>query len=739
MNSEPQLCFPPFRLDLVNEQLWRERQEIPLRQKTFAVLRYLVEHPDQLVTKEALLDAVWAGTTVSDVAPGVCVQELRRALGEDRQTPRFIVTVHRRGYRFIAPLTTASPVSSFKFQVSSSLSTPVPSTQHPAPTLVGREAELSQLHGWLDKALNGERQLVFVTGEPGIGKTTVVEAFLEQVATEGSLWIGRGQCIEHYGAGEGYMPVLEALGRLCREPSGSHFLELLAQQAPTWLVQMPALLSRTALEALQRKTAGATRERMLREMAEALEALTAERPLVLRLEDLHWSDYSTLELLSVLARRREAARLLVMGTYRPVEMLADGHPLRTVKQELLVHRQCVELPLRLLSEGHVAEYLARRFEVGAHGQWKSQAEAVPLQELVRTVHQRTEGNPLFMVNVVDYLAAQGGLGESAEKVQVGIPGNLRQMIEEQIHRLSSAERRVLEVASIAGAEFSAAAVAAGAEAALGEVEEQCAGLVRREHFLRTRGTEEWPDGTVAARYGFLHALYQDVLYERVTAGQCIELHRRIGEREEQAYGERAREIAVALAVHFERGRDYRRAIHYLQQAGENALRRSAHQEAIQLVTRGLELLKTWPEAPERTQHELTLQIALGAPLMAVKGYAAPEVEKAYNRALALCRQAGETPQLFPVLWGLWAFYHIRGELQTARELAEQFLSLAQSVQDPAPLLEAHYMLGETLYFLGELVPARAHLEQGVVLYDPQKHYHVQDPGVGCLFDAALDL
>ena len=161
--------------------------------------------------------------------------------------------------------------------------------------LVGREAELNQLLGRLEKALQGERQVVFVTGEAGIGKTTLVEAFLDQIASREEVWIGQGQCIEHYGAGEAYLPVLEALGRLCRESGGARLIEHLHQHAPTWLVQMPALLDPTELETLQRKGRGATRERMLREMAEAIEALTQERLLVLRLEDLHWSDLSTLD------------------------------------------------------------------------------------------------------------------------------------------------------------------------------------------------------------------------------------------------------------------------------------------------------------------------------------------------------------------------------------------------------------------------------------------------------------
>ena len=648
MSAESYLLFPPFRFDSVNEQLWRGAKIISLRRKTFAVLRYLLEHPGQLVTKEQLLEAVWPGTYVSESMPTICVRELRKALNDDAKTPRFIETVHGRGYRFIAPLASAPPVASSQHSVASSQKAQAESRKlttnnwQLTTPLVGRDTELVQLDEWLEKALSGERQLVFITGEPGIGKTTVVEAFLKSLESsvlrlvsedykrslsevqtldprrqtlDGRLWIGRGQCIEHYGAGEAYMPVLEALGRLCREPEGEQLIDLLGQYAPSWLAQMPTLLSAAALEALQRKVQGATRERMLREMAEAVEALTAERPLALRLEDLHWSDVSTLELLSVLARRQERARLLVLGTYRPVEMLGNGHPLRAVKQELQLHKQCEELRLGFLTEQNVAEYLATRFRLvpspargegqdgGAsrqqfsrrpphpiplpRGEREAVSPAASLQGLARMVHQRTDGNSLFMVNIVDYLIVQGMLGESGETqpaVQIEVPESIQQIIEKQIDRLSPEEQHVLEVASVAGAQFSAAAVAAGTKITTGDVEACCTGLARREQFLRTNGVSEWPDGTVATRYSFLHALYQEVLYERIPAGQRVALHSRIGEREEQAYGDRARDIAAELAVHFERGRDYCKAVQYLQQAGENALRRSAHREAISLLT-----------------------------------------------------------------------------------------------------------------------------------------------------------
>ena len=233
---------------------------------------------------------------------------------------------------------------------------------------------------------------------------------------------------------------------------------------------MPALLSAADLEALQRKVQGATRERMLREMAEALEALTAEQPLILWLEDLHWSDVSTLDLLSVVAQRPEHARLLVIGTYRPVEMLANGHPLRAVKEALQLHRQCEDLRLALLTAAHVTDYLTARLA-------EEPQQVASLQRLAKVVHQRTDGNPLFMVNVVDYLSTQGRLGEPSKlqsTVQIEVPNNIQQMIEKQIDQLKPEEQHVLEVASVAGAQFSAAAVAAGAEMTADEVEACCA-------------------------------------------------------------------------------------------------------------------------------------------------------------------------------------------------------------------------------------------------------------------------
>ncbi len=743
MPSTASLCFEAYRLDLVNECLWRGPQRVPLRPKPFAVLRYLVEQAGRLVPKAELLHAVWPETVVSAAVLKSYIHELRSVLEENAEAPRFIATVARRGYRFLGTVTVTTAdtpgddCSADTARAVTSLRAPSPHALGP-PLLVGREAELRQLQDWCTQALGGARQVVWVTGEAGIGKTTLVEAFLERSVRPHGCWLGQGQCIEHFGAGEAYLPVLTALGQLYQEPDHERFQALLAQHAPTWLAQLPTLLTTAEQEALQRRILGATRERMLRELAEAVEHLTAAQPLVLVLEDLHWSDYATLDFLAFVARRRQPARLLVIGTYRPTDVILRDHPLRRVTQELQLHGQCQELVLELLPAGAVAAYLAARFP----GQ---QASA----SLVHMLAQRTDGNPLFFVTIVEEMLSRGLLRATGQELvlndtaagPIAIPDTIQQMMEQQVERLSPAEQQVLEAASVAGAEFSAAAVAAGLAAPVEEVEHLCAVLARRRQFVRALSAAEWPDKTVTTRYAFLHAVYHELLYERVPAAQRAQWHRRIGERGVLAYGARAGEIATELAMHFERGRDYPQAVQYLHQAGQTAMRRAAHQEALTLLSKGLELLTPLPDTPARTQQELDVRITLGPALLAVKGPTAPEVESAYTRARELCQQLGETPQLFRVLFGLRTFYHIGGQFPTARELGAQLLALARRGQQPELLVEAHRALGATVFHLGELASAQAHLEQGIALYDPQYHrshafLYGLDPGVFGLAYAA---
>jgi DNA-binding winged helix-turn-helix (wHTH) protein len=341
--------FAECILDTRLYTLHREGTTVRLRPKAFQVLQYLLEHRDHVVTKNELCAHVWPGQFISDATLEGCITLARRAIGDSGRVQRFIESRRGYGYRFVGTVQEEAVSLTDREAVAAALEIPPVLPQTPVqPQSVGREAELGHLHRWLDTALTGVRQVVFVTGEAGLGKTTVVGAFLAQAGDREALWIGRGQCIEHYGVGEAYLPVLESLGRLCRAPGGAELTALLVHRAPTWVVQMPWLLSPVDLQTLQRRVVGATRERMLREMAETLEALTASQPLILVLEDLHWSDYSTLDLIAMLARRQEPARLLLLGTYRPAEVTMRDHPLHAIQHELRVHGYCTELPLTFL-------------------------------------------------------------------------------------------------------------------------------------------------------------------------------------------------------------------------------------------------------------------------------------------------------------------------------------------------------------------------------------------------------
>ncbi len=743
MGSAKQITFDPFCLDLANERLRRGSLAIPLRPKAYAVLNYLLGRPGQLVTKEELLNAVWPEAFVGEAVLKVTIRQLREALDDDPKTPRFIETAHRRGYRFIGQIAECGEILARDQEIGTKKAisaSSLPAAFSPMG-VVGRDEALSRMRSWFEKMLGGERQIVFVTGEAGIGKTVLVDTFARSIASDRSIRIGRGQCLEQYGTSEAYLPVLEAIGRLCREQA-QVVVDVLRAHAPLWLLQMPSLVSASDRELLGREVFGATRERMLREMGEALEALTAELPLVLILEDLHWSDYSTLDLISYLARQRQPAHLLLIGTYRTAELIVSGHPLKAVKQELLAKQQCEELALEYLNENAVAKYLSVRFSTNRF----------PV-ELVRLIHERTEGNPLFMVNVVDYLVAEKIIAEyeghwqlqvELDEVELGVPENIRYLIEKHIERLSELEQRVLGGASVVGMDCSAVAISAGLGEDVIKIEEVCDGLAQRHHFLLPAYLADLPDGTITPRYRFIHALYLDVLYRRVALARRSEIHGRIGERGEIIYGDRVGEIAAELAVHFEQARDLKRAVKYLQLAAENAVRRFAYQEAVGLSRQGLELLGRLPDTPDRTQKELCLQLTLGVPLIATEGYAAPDVGAVYLKARELYQQLGETPDVSEVLWGLWTFYTLRAELGTAREIAEEFLRLAGHLPYPGLALLGHWAMEITFTHLGEFALSMEHFEKALSLYDPERHrddafLYALNPGVAMRCFAAWAL
>jgi DNA-binding winged helix-turn-helix (wHTH) protein/predicted ATPase len=695
------ICFGSYRLHPV-QGLTMAGQEVRITAKSLAVLRFLAERAGQVVTKEELFRGVWVDTAVSDAALTSCIKELRRALEDDARSPTFIETLHRRGYRFLPAVSAAAAGAR------ASTST---------DAIVGRKAVIDDLVGSFALASRGLRQLLLIAGDAGIGKSTVVRGAVERVAESYESRVAWGLCVEHYGVGEPYQPLLEALTQLSQQPGGHQVVAVLEQYGPTWLAQIPALVAPERRDTTRRSAAGVTPARMQRELTNTLEALAVDQPLLLCLEDLHWSDASTLDWLAGFARRPDPARVLIIGTVRPSDLSGTGQ-LAGLMGELLVKGLCREIALQGLDEPAVLEYSGRRFP-------PIPASRADWPVLASLVHRHTEGNPLFVANVLGDLASREVLVRKEEgwcltrefsRIDLGIPDDLRRMIDRRLDRLGQEERTVLEAASTCGQLFSAAAAAAGAAFTAARTEAVLAGLARHHRFVRGAAAVEWPDGTIASGFEFLHALYRTVLYEGLPAGRRAEAHRRIGARLEEAFGGRAREIAAELSRHFEEARDVARALVFRQHAAEHARSRSAYPEARLHYAKALDLLRA-SDVADCVEREVVLRTGLGGVVMATEGWGSANAETAFSRARSLSQQLGDASRLFPALWGLWLYYWGRGPLETAQELAEQLLELAGRSNEPSALLQGHHALWATEFSRGRLEHAVQHAREGLALYD----------------------
>ena len=569
--------FAPFRLDPINQCLWRNGERIELAPKAFAVLSYLVDHPGRLVTQNELLEALWPETYVQPEILRTYILDLRKALGDQARDPQFIRTFPKRGYQFLASVVAERPASD----------TP-PGAEK---TLVGRQNSLAVLGADFEKTLKGQRQVTFVTGEAGIGKTTVVDTIERSIARRSDARIARGQWLKGFGGKDAYYPVLEALGGLIGGPGGDTVRQTLSRQAPAWLLQFPSLLADAEREALQRAVFGATRERMLREICEALEALASKEPLLLILEDLHWADHSTLDLISAVAHRRGPAKLMLLGTFRTVEVLLSKSPLKELKQDLLIHGLCNELALKGLGEPSVQEYLRGELP-GAN----------PAPGFTRFVHRHSGGNPMFMVAIVGELLKNSAMDVPPDSLRLGVPETLHQMLDLQIEQLGPAEQRVLKCGSVSGHSFSAAAVSPLLDMSVAQVEQICEELVKQQQFIEAGTSHHFGGMSSSSHYEFRHSLYREALYLQLPSALKIEFHLGLAEQLESLYalrGGSSDDMASELALHFENARENERAAHYLVQSAANAARRFAHRDSVQALAHALDLLARVPSEAAR--------------------------------------------------------------------------------------------------------------------------------------------
>ena len=667
--------FDAFELNESDARLMRAGAPVALPPKAFSVLCALLHGEGRLVTKSALLDTVWGHQYVSESELKTTVSELRNALGDDARSPRLIETAARRGYRFIGQ---ASPVQAAPAPSAASRprTRPAPSVAaRDAARVIARESATERLDAACAESDAGRRRLLCVAGEAGVGKTTVIDHVV--AGLDGAI-VARGQCVEQYGTGEPYLSILEALGGLCR--ADATLLPLLKSCAPTWLLQLPWLLAPAERESLRGELAVATQDRMLREFAELLERYTADRTLVLVTEDAHWSDDATVRLLDYVARRRAAARFLWVVSFRLAELASGEHPLNGVRHELRGRRLCEEIVLDPFSEVELASYLSQRFPAAA------------LDEgVIHSLHDRTSGLPLFVVNVVDEVVARlgehalsGATLEQAAGPEWAIPDSLAGAIGRQIARLPREATRALEAASVCGAEFAVNTIADTAGREVAWAAEQLAALARQTFWIRPLAVERLADGSLDARYGFHHALYREVFYQRIGQLDRAQLHRRVARSLETRRGAAA--SAAELAWHCECGLEPLAALAHYVRAADHALGRFAPTEAEGLTTRAMALLPECPQTPERLELELALMNRRAVACSQRHGVTSAQANEAFRRAADICDLLPQSAQRVAMLVGFGWTLSSRGDYAETRALAARVRSLSR--RDDNRLMEA---------------------------------------------------
>jgi len=611
------ISFHDFRLEPDEQRLWSGSAVVELRPRTFAVLVNLVERAGKLVRNDELLDAVWGDAAVTPGTLNTSIRELRKALQDDARRPRFIETVHRRGFRFIAPVLVDDEEEPGVVQAVPT-SPILVATATASGGLHGREDGLAVMEARLADAKQGERQVVFVTGEIGIGKTSLLRSFIERHEQEvgaGQLLWARGQSVHQHGEGEAYHPVLDALERLVRTNGPQRFPDLMKRYAPTWALQLPWLFEPDALLELRETVQDVSAARMLREFCLFIEALTREQPLILWLEDMHWSDSATLDLVGALARRSDPAGLVVVATYRPFDAAAGMHPVTSLHRRLRQERAAHEVSLPPLSEVDVSSYLRERF-----------AWSLPPAGLAAFIHEQTDGNPLLMVSLASHLVSKQmlcrvgerwSLAVSPEAMAVSAPEGLGEIVDEQLESLGRDEREALEVGSAIGESFTVPSLAAALEVDDERADETCQRLVQMGQFIGESDAGRWPDGTVARRFDFQHAAFRRILYGRLAPARRRQLHLRIAERVEAGFASDPDAQAVFLATHYERSGDVPRAVAYLARAASIAGRRFQQREAASYSRRAIGLLVGTANGGAGESGEKELLLNLGRSLAAL--------------------------------------------------------------------------------------------------------------------------
>jgi serine/threonine protein kinase/tetratricopeptide (TPR) repeat protein len=602
----------------------------------------------------------------------------------------------------------------------SPLAEPAPASAAAPRKTVGRESERKELRRAYERVTDGHSLILGVSGEPGMGKTSLVEDFLLEIASRPERPIvARGRCSERLAGAEAYLPMLEALDSLLHRVSGESVQTLMKSVAPTWYLQVATRsVEESSMAELRADAVSASQERMKRELGAFFQDISTPRAVVLFLDDIHWADVSTVDSLNYLADRFADMRVLVLTTYRTAEMALAQHPFLQISNNLRSRGRFEEIALSFLGPGDVERYIALEFP----------EHRLPA-DFPALVHAKTEGSPLFMADLVRYLKDSGGIVEengvwtlarSMSMLPRDLPGSVRSMIARKIEQVEERDRALLLAASVQGPVFDSAVVSEAIEMDPAEVEERL-DVLERVHVFVKRGNEyEFPDLTLTLRYQFVHVLYQNMLYASLQPTRRATLSGRVA-RALVAHGDDAPSSAAPLAVLFEAARDFAASARYYFAAAQHSIGLFGFREALSLAERGIKALRGMPEGPERIQHELGLQMIRGQALRMMKGWAAPELEPVFARASTLCQALEDPPEVFPVRWALTLFHAIRGDLRVYRERAAELMVQAERSKHPAYLMAAHHLVGVSLEFLGNMAESSEVLDRGRDLHRPSEH------------------
>lgn len=619
-----------------------------------------------------------------------------------------------------------------------------PPAARPRPCTVGRGGERAGLWAAFDAAAGGTGQMVCVAGEPGIGKTTLVDDFLADLAANGrSCHVARSRCSERLVEAEAYLPVMEALDDLLRGPSGGTAARYLRTLAPTWYAELaPAADPGPPGHGSNDAAPAPTQTRLKRELITFLRELSRRVPVVLFIDDLHWADVPSADLFAYLGRHCPGLRLLLVAAYRRDELLLANHPFLPALRDLQGRGICRELAPGRLDRADIAGYLGLTFP--GHG--------FPAA-LIDTLHARTGGNPLFVADLVRYLRDRGviarpdgrwALVRPVPEAASEMPESVRGLIRRAVDRLDPADRRLLATAAARGVEFDSAVLARALGDDPADAEERLQNLDGVHGLLRLVREHEFPERTVSRRYAFVHALYQEALAAELPPARRAAVSRALADAQLSLQNGQPGLAAAELALLYETGREFGRAADLFHDAARNAARVFAHREAVRLARRGLGLLHGLPDTPDRAAREFRLRMALGLQLQVTDGFAAGGVDEAYVKARELWERAPDVGPLFPLLWGLWLCHKVRSDLPQAQFLAGELLTLAEQAGDPALVLQARQAGAIIALCTGDPAATRRHAEAAARLYDPDRHHHLtyqfgQDPGVACLAFGAVAL